>query len=132
MKRWFCISIAFLFSMLSLKAEFLELERQLALKENKLILLSVAKEGCPYCLKMQNEIFDVPKFNQQIAKKYLHVTLLQEDATLPQALHVKYFPTNLILSPRDLKVIDEFAGYMEPMSFIELLDEVYAQEFKSF
>lgn len=117
-------------SICSLKADFLQIERQKALHEKKLILLSVTKESCPYCMKMQKEVFDDPKYAQQIAKKYLHVTIHQEDSTLPQALHVKYFPTNLILSPRDLKIIDEFAGYMEPMSFIELLDEVYAQEIK--
>ena len=117
-------------SALSLNAEFLEMERQKALKENKLILLTIEKEGCPYCIKMQKDIFDVPKFNQYIAKNYLHVNINREDSTLPQVLHVKYFPTNLILSPRDLKIIDEFAGYMKPESFIELLDEVYAQEFR--
>ncbi|WP_041958327.1 thioredoxin fold domain-containing protein [Sulfurospirillum arsenophilum] len=130
MKKWFQIAMMVMLSSLSLKAEFLEIERQRAMRENKLILLSVEKEGCPYCLKMQKEIFEVPKFNQLIAKKYLHVNIHQEDPTLPKALHVKYFPTNLILSPRDLKIIDEFAGYMEPMSFVELLDEVYAQEVK--
>ena len=130
MKKWLCLSIVFLLSTLSLKAEFLEMERQKAINENKLILLSIEKEGCPYCIKMQKEVFNVPKFNQKIAKKYLHVTIDREDSTLPQALHVKYFPTNLILSPRDLRIIDEFAGYTDPESFIELLDVVYAQEFK--
>jgi len=130
MKKWFKIFILAMLSICSLKADFLQIERQKALHEKKLILLSVTKESCPYCMKMQKEVFDDPKYAQQIAKKYLHVTIHQEDSTLPQALHVKYFPTNLILSPRDLKIIDEFAGYMEPMSFIELLDEVYEQEIK--
>jgi len=130
MKKWFLIAMMVMLSVLSLKAEFLEMERQKALRENKLILLTIEKEGCPYCIKMQKDIFDVPKFNQLIAKNYLHVNINREDSTLPQALHVKYFPTNLILSPRDLKIIEEFAGYMVPANFIELLDEVYTQEFK--
>lgn len=130
MKKWLPIAMMLMLSSFCLKADFLEIERQRAVKENKLILLSVEKEGCPYCLKMQKEIFEVPKFNEQISKKYLHVNIHQEDGSLPKALHVKYFPTNLILSPSDLKIIDEFAGYMKPESFIELLDEVYAQEFK--
>jgi thioredoxin-related protein len=130
MKKWFQIAMMVMLSAFSLKAEFLEMERQKALRENKLILLTIEKEGCPYCLKMQKEIFDVPKFNQLIAKNYLHININREDSALPQALHVKYFPTNLILSPRDLKIIDEFAGYMEPANFIELLEEVYMQEVK--
>lgn len=130
MKKWFQIAMMVMLSTLCLKAEFLEMERQKALRENKLILLSIEKEGCPYCIKMQKDIFDVPKFNQHIAKNYLHVSMNGEDPTLPQALHVKYFPTNLILSPRDLSIIDEFAGYSDPANFIELLDIVYTQEFK--
>jgi thioredoxin-related protein len=79
---------------------------------------------------MQTEIFNVSKYSQYISKKYLHVTMRQEGSLLPKAYHVKYFPTNLIVSPQDLHIIDEFAGYMNPESFLELLDEVYAQEFK--
>lgn len=130
MKKFFFVLISLCMASFYVKADFLEMERQKALKENKLILLSVEKEGCPYCLKMQTEIFNVPKYSQYISKTYLHVTMRQENSSLPKAYHVKYFPTNLILSPRDLHIIDEFAGYMRPENFIELLDEVYAQEFK--
>ncbi|WP_263833323.1 thioredoxin fold domain-containing protein [Sulfurospirillum oryzae] len=132
MRRWFKIFMLSALCICSLKADFLDIERQKALHEKKLILLTVTKESCPYCIKMQKEVFDDPKYAQQIAKKYLHVSIQRDDPALPQALHVKYFPTNLILSPDNLKIIDEFAGYMEPVGFIELLDEVYAQEFKSF
>ncbi|WP_060825500.1 thioredoxin fold domain-containing protein [Sulfurospirillum cavolei] len=130
MKRWLSFVLVLASMALSLNADFLDIERQRALKEHKLILLSVEKEGCPYCLKMQKEVFGVTTFDQHIAQHYLHVSIHQEDPALPKALHVKYFPTNLVLSPKDLKIIDEFAGYMAPESFIELLDEVYAQEFK--
>jgi len=130
MKKWILMFLCICVAHISLKADFLDIECQKALKENKLILLSVEKEGCPYCLKMQKEVFDVPFYAQQITKKYLHVMVHRDDPTFTQALHVKYFPTNLILSPKDLKIIDEFAGYLEPTGFIELLDEVYAQEFK--
>lgn len=130
MKKWFYITCIFLLCAVSLNAEFLEAERKKALDEKKLILLSVTKEFCPYCIKMEKDVFENTIYRNQIEKKYLHVTINKEDSRLPQALHVKYFPTNLILSPSDLKIIDDFAGYIEPVSFIELLDEVYAQEFK--
>ena len=45
MKKWFQIVIIVMLSTLVLKADFLEIERQKALKEHKLILLSVEKEG---------------------------------------------------------------------------------------
>jgi thioredoxin-related protein len=130
MKKWICVLIIFLLGTLSLHADFLEAERKKAFNEKKLILLSVTKEFCPYCIKMEKDVFENTLYRHQIEKKYLHVTINRENPELPQALHVKYFPTNLILSPKDLKIIDDFAGYIEPVSFIELLDEVYEQEFK--
>lgn len=130
MKKFFYVFIGLCMASLYLKADFLDTQRQEALKYKKLILLSIEKEGCPYCFKMNTEIFNAPQYSQYISKKYLHVTMRQEDSTLPKVYHVKYFPTNLIVSPHDLHIIDEFAGYMKPENFIELLDEVYAQEFK--
>lgn len=130
MKKWLHITMLLLLMSFSLKAEFLELERQKALQEKKLILLSVTKEFCPYCIKMEKDVFENMTYRDQIDKKYVHVSMHQEGASLPKGLHVKYFPTNLILSPKDLKIIDEFAGYVEPANFVELLDEVYVQEIK--
>lgn len=130
MKKFFYVFIGLCMASLYLKADFLDIQRQEALKHKKLILLSIEKEGCPYCLKMHTEIFNIPQYSTRISKKYVHIVMLQADASLPKAYHVKYFPTNLILSPHDLHIIDEFAGYMNPDSFIELLDEVYAQEIK--
>ncbi len=132
MKKFFYVFIVLCMASLYLKADFLDIQRQEALKHKQLILLSIEKEGCPYCLKMHTEIFNVPKYSQYISKKYLHVSMRQEDPSLPKAYHVKYFPTNLIVSSHDLHIIDEFAGYMNPESFIELLDEVYPQEIKYF
>ena len=115
---------------LSLHATFLENESHQAQKNKKLILLTVESDKCPYCLKMRKTIFDMKKYSQKIAKHYIHISVNVNDDALPDALHVKYLPTNFILSPKKLRIIDEFPGYMEPEHFIELLEEVYRQEVK--
>jgi thioredoxin-related protein len=112
--------------------DFLEDERTQALAEKKLILLTVSKEHCPYCLQMRHDVFETPRYNQAIEKHYVHIEIDKNDPILPESLHVKYYPTNIILHPTDLKQIDEFIGYTKPDIFVELLDEVYAQELKSF
>lgn len=122
-----------IFSILPLLGgEFLEQQRATALKEKKLILLTVTKENCPYCLQMHHEVFENAIYNNQLIKKFIHVNIDRNDSALPESLHVKYFPTNLILSPKDLHVIDEFIGYMKPEAFLDLLDEVYSQEITLF
>lgn len=125
----FFLMLSFIYSF-SYADTFLDKERLQALKEKKLILLSISSDYCPYCIKMKKNIFDNVAYIQKISRSYVHVTIMNHDPRLPKSLHVKYLPTQYILSPKDLKVIDEFAGYMEPNHFIELLDEVYHQEIK--
>jgi len=118
-------------SAFGLKAAFLEKERAQALHENKLLLVSVTKENCPYCMLMEEDVFNVATYMKAIQKHYIRVEIKKDDSSLPEELHVKYYPTNLILDPHDLKRIDEFIGYTKPAIFLELLDEVYDQEITS-
>lgn len=111
-------------------AGFLENESKKAMQEKKLILLTVKSEFCPYCIKMKKDVFDNATYNEKINKKYLHVEIDRDSTNLPSYLHVKYVPTNFILSPKKLVIVDEFPGYIQPDHFIELLDEVYKQEIK--
>lgn len=119
-----------LLSIQLLNADFLEMESKKAIKEKKLILLTVKSEFCPYCIKMKKDVFDTPKYSEKINQQYVHVEINRDDSLLPSSLHVKYVPTNFILSPNKLKILDEFPGYTQPEHFIELLDEVYRQEVK--
>ena len=125
----FFLMLSFIYSF-SYADTFLDKERLQASKEKKLILLSISSEHCPYCIKMKKNIFDNVAYIQKITQSYVHVTIMNDDPRLLKSLHVKYLPTQYILSPKDLKIIDEFAGYMEPNHFIELLEEVYHQEIK--
>ena len=55
MKKFFYVFLSLCISTLCLKADFLEMERQKALNNKQLILLSIEKEGCSYCLKIKRE-----------------------------------------------------------------------------
>ncbi|MBV5278200.1 MAG: thioredoxin family protein [Campylobacteraceae bacterium] len=130
MKIFFKTLLMVLLMVNFLNAGFLDIESKQALKEKKLILLTIKSDTCPYCLKMKEDVFDAPKYKAQINQKYLHVEIDGKDITLPHYLHAKYLPTNFILSPKTLAILDEFPGYIEPIHFLELLNEVYAQEIK--
>lgn len=130
MKKILKITFLTLLTIQFLNANFLETESKKALKEKKLILLTVKSESCPYCLKMKKDVFETKHYSEKINKKYVHVEINRDDSLLPSSLHVKYVPTNFILSPHRLEILDEFPGYIKPDHFIELLDEVYRQEVK--
>ena len=129
-KKILKITFLILLTIQFLNAGFLEMESRKAVKEKKLILLTVKIESCPYGLKMKKDVFETKHYSEKINKKYVHVEINRDDSLLPSSLHVKYVPTNFRLSPHKLEILDEFPGYIQPDHFIELLDEVYRQEVK--
>lgn len=112
----------------SLQAIDLQDVSKSALKEHKLILLSVESENCRYCEKMNKEVFTPNKYVSKINSQYIQKIVLIQDVNLPKNLKVKYFPTNFILDPKDMSIVDEFVGYMKPDDFLSLIDLVYEQE----
>ena len=106
---------------------FLAQESKQALREKKLILLNIGSDQCPYCVRMKRDIFNQEAYKKRISRKFIYVEMAHNDAKLPKALHVKHLPTNYVLSPKDLSIIDEFAGYMKPNDFLGLIEEVYKQ-----
>lgn len=102
-----------------------------ALKEHKLILLSVERENCHYCEKMSKEVFAKKQLMDSIGQEYVHeIVITNANTKLPSNLKVQYFPTNFILNPKDLSIVDEFDGYMSAKDFLDLLKMEYEQEIK--
>ena len=110
---------------------FLDAELAQAKRENKLILLGIESANCPFCLKMDREIFRVPEKMQTIQKQYIHVRRSNKDTELPKDLRAKYSPTHFVLSAKGdkLVIIDEFTGYMGADHFLDMPSEVYKSEF---
>jgi thioredoxin-related protein len=106
---------------------FLAQESKQAMSEKKLILLNIGSDQCPYCVRMKRDIFNQETYKKRISRKFIYVEMAHNDTKLPKALNVKHLPTNYILSPKDLSIIDEFAGYMKPNDFLGLIEEVYKQ-----
>ena len=102
-----------------------------ALKEHKLILLSVESNNCHYCEKMNKEVFTPTKYTAKINSQYVQKIVKIQDIKLPKKLKVQYFPTNFILDPKDMSIVDEFVGYMKADDFVSLLDLVYEQEIQN-
>lgn len=119
-----------LLSMTMLHASFLEEESARAVREKKLILVNIVRDDCPYCRQMQREIFNNATYKKQIDQKYIVVSIDQDDPKLPQDLHTKYVPANAILSPTRHTIIEGYTGYMDPASFMNVLESAYKAEFK--
>ncbi len=119
-----------LLSLTTLHASFLEEESAKAIQEKKLILVNIVSENCPYCKQMQKEVFNNTTYRKQIDQKFILVTIDQMNPSLPSDLHTPYTPANAILSPKRHAIIEGYTGYMDPASFMNVLESAYKAEFK--
>ncbi|WP_178087807.1 thioredoxin family protein [Methylacidimicrobium cyclopophantes] len=112
-----------------------------ALKEakaqKKLVLANfTGSDWCPWCQKLQREVFSTPEF-QQYAKEHLVLleldfpqrkpqpeALKQQNKELADQYHVEGFPTIVLLDP-DGREISSF-GYMAggPKPFLDKIDRL--------
>lgn len=130
--RKFILALVMVCATSSLFAIDLELRRasEKALKEKKLLLFTVESENCSYCKQMDADVFSVKRVMKKIEKQYVRIKAVAGREALPNFLNVRYFPTNFILNPKTFDIIDEYAGYIHPKDFVEVLDIVYRQEVK--
>lgn len=117
-------------SIATLHASFLEEESARAIKEKKLILLNIETQECPYCAKMKKEIFNNPQYRNEINKKFVFVSVHQNDPSLPADLRVPVVPANAIIVPVNKDIIDAYMGYIEPTKFMAILEEAYKEGMK--
>jgi hypothetical protein len=127
LKRMAFVMISF--TMLS-AAEFLEQERLEAIKEHKMILLTIESEACPFCQKMKHEIFEVKTYKEQIDKHFIFVSKNANDPSLPAVFRTPMLPANALLMPQTQEIVEAYTGYIEPKMFMSLLDKVYQEQMK--
>jgi len=93
----------------------------------KLQLLFMEMEHCPWCHKMNEEIFDNPKIRKKLDTMYIISKKLRDAENLPEFVKPRYYPTTYIIS-REGKLLDELPGYMNPARFLDYLTELYELE----
>ncbi|MFQ6084076.1 MAG: tetratricopeptide repeat protein [Candidatus Aminicenantia bacterium] len=99
----------------------LEEALSLALKENKNIALNVSAKWCPYCQKLDQEIYQT-QIGEKLFKNLICVNV-DFDTKYGQEMKKKFrvigLPTIIFLSPQG-KEIDRIIGYSEKNHFINL------------
>jgi thioredoxin-related protein len=104
-----------------------------AKKEHKLLLLNfTGSDWCPWCKRIDKEVFDTKKFEEFASEKLVLVTLdyprqrtlsketVDQNAALQKKYGVEGFPTIIVLSPNE-RVVFKQEGYKEggPEAFLE-------------
>jgi len=96
-------------------------------KHDKMILLYVEMDNCPWCKKMNSEVFDDSSNLNELQKLYEIKKVKKGSNDIPSFIKTKYYPTTYILSSNGEKVVDELPGYMKAedyLDYLKTLDEI--------
>jgi hypothetical protein len=88
-----------------------------AQESNRPILIYVTMPQCPHCVKMIEQTYKRPtvgkivssSFETICADRFIHAKLIEK-------LHVKWYPTTILVSPNN-KVLDVIEGYVDEAKF---------------
>jgi protein disulfide-isomerase len=102
--------------------------RREGIKEDRLVLLFVTSENCGYCVKMQDETLSDQTIIRELQRKFVPAKLkLKLDDELAQQLHVKIYPTTLIISPQG-KILDYARGYVTSKELHQRMNDALVEQ----
>lgn len=96
--------------------------------KEKLILVYIEMESCPWCHKMNKETMDNKDARAEIEKRYIVTKIKKESGDIPSFLPTKFYPTTYLLSPDGSVVLDELPGYMKRERLLDYIKDAYEIE----
>lgn len=88
-----------------------------AQESNRPILVYVTMPQCPHCNKMIDQTYSQSEVDEMVKGSFETMQAGRyTDATLVSKLHVRWFPTTVLVGPNN-KVIDVIEGYVDANTF---------------
>ena len=99
-----------------------------AQKTGRPILVFVTSRSCPHCSRMLGETYQLAAVREFVTGSFETVEVDRtEQPELAAKLHVRWFPTTLVVAP-DNKVVDVIEGYVDAASFSRRLQTTLAAQ----
>jgi thioredoxin-related protein len=95
--------------------------------ENKLVLVEITRDFCPYCERMEKSVLSKADVKALIKKKYIFLKLNLSHDEIPYIFTSKLTPTFYFLNTKG-EVLEELMGLMKKSDFIFYLNEISLQE----
>lgn len=92
---------------------------QSAAMRQRPLLVMITSDNCRYCTKMLNETYGHPVI-QNLLAAHTETVLAHADVNkaLTERLHVRAYPTSLIVSPQG-EIVAAIEGYVDPQAFVQ-------------
>jgi len=95
--------------------------------ENKLVLVEITRDFCPYCERMEKSVLNKADVKVLIKKKYVFLKLNLSHDEIPYIFSSKLTPTFYFLNEKG-EILEELMGLMKKSDFIFYLNEISSQE----
>ncbi len=97
-----------------------------ARQEDKLLMLVIVQETCPYCEMMVEKTLSDPRITV-VLKKFVSV-IIDKHGEFPEEFRTRITPVCFFIDPKNGVGIWESLGYVKPKAFFEVLKD--AQEMR--
>ena len=94
-----------------------------AKKENKMVMLIMIKDGCPWCKKLEERVLLQEEVKKRIQKEFVAVLLNRDKSVYPKYYQTKYTPTTYFIDANTEEEIWSQVGYTK--YFLEVLDDAH-------
>jgi thioredoxin-related protein len=94
---------------------------------NKLILVELVQDFCPYCIRMDKSVLSRDDVKKILDEKYVFIKLNTKSDDIPDMMKSRITPSFYFLSNDGEKVLEEVIGLMSKSDFTFYLEEIYKQ-----
>jgi thioredoxin-related protein len=94
-----------------------------AKKENKVLMMVVSSDYCPWCRKFENRTLKSPRIKPTLHKDIitLVVDAKYDVDSFPEKFKTKYTPYVFFINPKDENILTQSVGYTKKKEFAETL-----------
>jgi len=98
---------------------------KIANKSNKLIYLLLTTPGCPWCYRMENIVLKNSDIQNSLQVGYIGIILQNKKHHIPKQNKVTFYPTSMIIDPKDKHILSNIPGYIGVKSLNKTLNNTH-------
>jgi len=98
---------------------------ELAKKENKMVMLIMTEDGCPWCENLKERVLIQEEVSHRIKNEFIALILNKDMDIYPSYYETKYTPTTFFIDAQTQEEVWSNIGYVNPKEFLVVLNDAH-------